>query len=91
MAATSLTSGEAIRNVRVIDSGMPAATKPMNSGIDEQLQNGVTTPSTTARISPTNSPRPSRNLRAFSRSRLARSIPITNIRPVNSSRIFTVS
>ncbi len=60
IAAISLTSGDAIRNVRVIASGIPAATNPMNSGIELHEQNGVTTPSTTARTRPTNRPRPAR-------------------------------
>ncbi len=42
--ATSLTSGEAIRNDSVTPSGTPAATKPMNAGTAEHEQNGVATP-----------------------------------------------
>ena len=48
-AATSLIMGLAIRNEKVTPSGMPASTKPMNSGTEEQEQNGVTAPSETAR------------------------------------------
>ena len=91
MAAISLTSGDAIRNVSVTDSGMPAATKPMNRGMELHEQNGVTTPSTTARTKPTNRPRPSRNVRARSRSSDARSMPTTNMRPSRSRKILTVS
>ena len=40
--------------------GIPAATNPMNRGIELHEQNGVTTPSTTARNSPTNRPFPAR-------------------------------
>ena len=36
------TSGDEIRKEKVIASGSPAAVKPMNSGMDEQEQNGVT-------------------------------------------------
>ena len=36
--------GAAMRNEKVTPSGMPASTKPMNSGTAEQLQNGVTMP-----------------------------------------------
>jgi len=39
------TSGEEIRNEKVTASGSPELVKPMNSGIDEQEQNGVTVPS----------------------------------------------
>jgi hypothetical protein len=60
IAATSLTSGDAMRKVRVIERGMPAATNPMNSGIELHEQNGVTAPSTTARTSPVNRPLPAR-------------------------------
>ena len=38
------TSGEEIRNEKVIPKGNPALVKPMNSGIDEQAQNGVIVP-----------------------------------------------
>ncbi|MNY49721.1 hypothetical protein D3C86_1851720 [compost metagenome] len=39
------TSGEEIRKEKVTASGRPEPVKPMNSGIDEQEQNGVTVPS----------------------------------------------
>jgi len=42
--ATSLTKGDVIKNAKVTPSGMPPFTKPINRGIDEQEQNGVTTP-----------------------------------------------
>lgn len=42
IAAVSETSGEATRKVSVMESGIPAATKPIKSGIEEQEQNGVT-------------------------------------------------
>ena len=34
-----------MRNENVTPSGSPALVKPMNKGIDEQEQNGVTVPS----------------------------------------------
>ena len=40
--------GEEIRKENVTPSGSPALVKPMNSGIDEQEQNGVTVPSSAA-------------------------------------------
>ena len=42
--ATSLISGEVIRKVNVIPSGIQAFKNPTNIGILEQLQNGVTAP-----------------------------------------------
>ena len=47
MSSTKLpksTIGEEIRNENVTPSGRPALVKPMNSGMDEQEQNGVTVP-----------------------------------------------
>jgi hypothetical protein len=44
----SLISGELIRNANVTPSGIPAPRNPMNNGIDEQEQKGVTIPSTAA-------------------------------------------
>ena len=38
------TMGEEIRKEKVTPSGSPALVKPMNSGMDEQEQNGVTVP-----------------------------------------------
>lgn len=42
--ATSLTNGDVIRNEKVTPKGIPPRTNPMNSGTEEQEQNGVTTP-----------------------------------------------
>ena len=39
-----MTIGLLIRKANVTPSGMPASTKPMNSGTAEHEQNGVTTP-----------------------------------------------
>ena len=40
--------GEEMRNEKQTPSGRPAAVKPMNSGMDEQEQKGVTVPSSAA-------------------------------------------
>ena len=40
--------GEEIRKENVTPSGSPALVNPMNSGMDEQEQNGVTVPSSAA-------------------------------------------
>src|SRR5574344_692510 len=42
------TIGDEMRNENVTPSGSPALVKPMNSGIDEHEQNGVTVPSSAA-------------------------------------------
>ena len=42
------TIGDEIRNENVTPRGSPALVKPINSGIDEQEQNGVTVPSRAA-------------------------------------------
>ena len=39
------TIGEEIKKEKVTPRGSPALVKPINSGIDEQEQNGVTVPS----------------------------------------------
>ena len=39
------TSGEEMRKEKVTASGSPELVKPMNNGIDEQEQKGVTVPS----------------------------------------------
>jgi hypothetical protein len=44
----SLTRGEAIKKAKVTPSGIPALKKPIKSGIEEQEQNGVTTPKSAA-------------------------------------------
>ena len=44
------TKGEDIKNEKVVPIGNPALVNPMNSGIDEQEQNGVTVPSKALRI-----------------------------------------
>ena len=76
-AATSLIMGLAIRNEKVTPSGMPASTKPMNSGTDEQEQNGVTAPSATARPRACQSGRPRTNALTRSGATTARSRPMT--------------
>lgn len=47
--ATSFTRGEVIRNAKVTPNGIPPFTNPMNSGMDEQEQNGVMAPKTDAK------------------------------------------
>ena len=42
--------GDEIKNENVTPTGRPAEVKPMNSGMDEQEQNGVTVPSKAAMI-----------------------------------------
>jgi hypothetical protein len=42
------TIGEEIKNEKVTPSGKPADEKPINKGIDEQEQKGVTVPSKAA-------------------------------------------
>lgn len=44
----SFTRGEAIKKAKVTPSGIPALKKPMNKGIEEQEQKGVTTPNKAA-------------------------------------------
>ena len=43
------TIGEEIRKEKVTPRGSPALVKPMNSGMDEQEQKGVTAPNNEAR------------------------------------------
>ena len=42
------TMGEEIRNEKVTPRGKPALVKPMNRGMEEQEQNGVTVPNRAA-------------------------------------------
>lgn len=54
------TRGDEIRNENVTPIGKPALVKPINKGMDEQEQNGVTVPSNAAKIfavTPVNLPR----------------------------------
>ena len=44
------TIGEEMRNEKVTPSGSPALVNPINKGMDEQEQNGVTVPNRAARI-----------------------------------------
>jgi hypothetical protein len=45
----SLTNGEAIKKAKVTPNGIPALRKPINKGIEEQEQKGVTTPKNAAK------------------------------------------
>ena len=76
-AATSLIIGLAIRNEKVTPSGMPASTKPMNSGTEEQEQKGVTAPRVTASPRACQSGRPRTKSRTRSGESIARSSPMT--------------
>ena len=44
------TKGEDIKKEKVTPTGSPAFVKPINIGIDEQLQKGVTVPSKALKI-----------------------------------------
>ena len=61
-----MTIGLLMRNANVTPSGMPASTKPMNSGTAEHEQNGVTIPNAAAATVPANVPRPARAARTRS-------------------------
>ena len=89
--ATSLTSGDAMRNVSVTASGMPAPTKPMNSGIELQEQKGVMAPNRAASRSESHSGLPSRNCRTRSGRSVVRIMPMAKIMPTSRRRIFEVS
>ena len=89
--ATSLTSGEAIRNDSVTPSGTPAATNPRNAGTAEQEQNGVTTPSPAAITLPRPSRRPPSSALVRSRVTKLRSTVTAKMIPTSSRPILTVS
>ena len=65
-SATSLIIGAAIRKEKVTPSGMPLSMNPMNSGIAEQEQKGVTMPSVLAMMLPRKSGFPSSAFLVFS-------------------------
>ena len=48
MSEPKSTIGEEIRKENVTPTGSPALEKPINSGIEEQEQNGVTVPNSAA-------------------------------------------
>ena len=50
MTDAKSTSGEEIKNENVTPIGRPALVNPINSGIEEHEQNGVTVPSRAAKI-----------------------------------------
>jgi len=80
--------GAAIKNENVMPIGIPVSTKPKNSGIAEQEQNGVTIPSKDASILPTNSDLPSNTLRVFSGENQERTIPARKITRISKRKIF---
>lgn len=51
-AAISLIRGELIKKAILTPNGTPAAKNPINNGMEEQEQNGVTTPKNTAKKYP---------------------------------------
>ena len=75
----------------VTPSGMPASTKPRNSGTAEQEQNGVTTPSSAATTFPTDSRLPARIARVLSTVKNERAIPTTKTMRASSSSTLGVS
>jgi len=48
ISEASLTKGEVIRKAKVTPNGIPELRNPMNNGIDEHEQKGVTTPNKAA-------------------------------------------
>ncbi len=66
VSATVSTMGAVTKNENVTPSGTRACTKPMNSGTDEQEQNGVTTPSADASTLATPGARPASSARVRS-------------------------
>ncbi len=48
--AKSTRGGDEIKNENVVPIGNPADVKPINKGIDEQEQNGVTVPNSAANV-----------------------------------------
>src|SRR4030066_1523211 len=89
--ATSFTVGEAIKKENVTPKGSPASTKPMNIGIAEQEQNGVTMPRQAAKKFPTYSRRLARSLRDFSGGKKLRITATTKIMTVRRKKTFMVS
>jgi len=80
-----------MRNENVTPIGIPASTKPKNSGMAEQEQNGVTIPSNDARTFPVKSDFPSSAFRVFSGEKYERTIPTRKIINVNSNNTFGTS
>ena len=89
--ATSLTSGEAIRNDSVTPSGTPAETNPINAGTAEHEQNGVATPRPAASTLPTPSRLPPSSARVRSTDMYERSTATANTMPASSRMILLVS
>jgi hypothetical protein len=50
MRAPRSTKGDDIKKEKVTPTGNPAFVNPMNKGIDEQLQKGVTVPNNALKI-----------------------------------------
>ncbi len=89
--AISLTSGLAIRKLKVTPRGTPAATKPMNAGTALHEQNGVITPSPAAITLPAPSRLPPSRARVRSMLMYERRIVTRKMMPESNSAILTVS
>jgi hypothetical protein len=89
--ATSLTMGEEIKNEKVTPKGTPASINPMNTGIAEQLQKGVTIPSRAATTLPRYWWRKLKIFRVFSGGKKLRIIATTKIIRASMIKIFKVS
>ena len=89
--ATSLIIGEAIRKEKVTPRGTPASINPRNSGIAEQVQNGVIMPSKEAKILPTNSFLCESIFFIFDGGKNDLIIETIKIITINKIKIFTVS
>ncbi len=83
--------GAEIRKEKVTPRGMPAVTKPMNSGMAEQVQNGVNTPSPAAITFPTASFLPARRRRVRSGVKKERTTPTPNTTRTSSISTLGVS
>ena len=71
--------------------GMPASTKPMNSGTAEQLQKGVTMPRLAAMTLPVTSRRPRSRARVRSGLKNERTTPMPKTTMASRSSTLTVS
>ncbi len=86
-----MTIGLLIRNANVTPIGMPASTKPMNSGTAEQEQNGVTIPKPAAPTVAGRVPWPARAARIRSGGKYDRRNVTTVTMPSSRSSTFGTS
>ena len=89
--ATSLTIGEEMRKLKVTPRGMPASTKPMNSGQAEQEQKGVTTPRRAASTWATKRFLPARKRLVRSGGKKLLTTATTNMMVTSKKKILVVS